>query len=88
MNRLIIAGLILAALLICGCADNSADIVDTPDTPDSETPEDSGNAQETSDIETEVENTTGLNISAEELEALGEELNQLEYEDLGGLSED
>ncbi|WP_135610607.1 hypothetical protein [Methanococcoides sp. AM1] len=103
MKRMIIAILIIAAmLLVSGCAQNGAvaeeemDDVVLDDTADGsegvdenidENVDDTAEAiPEDEGTSTELDNTTP--ISQEELDKLKEELEGLEFEDMGGLSED
>ncbi len=90
MKKLIITALVLMALLMCGCTDKTADTESTPTENTGQDGTDISQEINDSDTRTSMEtakNVTSLNISAEELEALGEELNQMQYEDLEGFSE-
>jgi hypothetical protein len=81
--RVILVGLLIAMVLVCGCGQKAQDGGDTTPAqttgPTGEIPEQT----EPGEVETPVIE----GISQEDLDALSEDLKAMEFEDLGGLSD-
>jgi hypothetical protein len=78
-GRLILVGLLIALVLVCGCGEKAQDGDAAPVQTPGDLPE------QTAPGDTEPPAIEG--ISQEDLDALGEGLEGLAFEDLGGLSD-